>query len=226
MPLRNIKAVLFDLNGTLISVKELTTWSEAARHVLAERGVHLTPEIAARDFRSHLHQKIMAALAAENKLTESLEEIQAALHTAFFFFNKEKIRYVEGFEEFHPKLVDAGIKTCIATNAPIDVLNRMTPFLQFDTYFGEHQYGSCHVENRFKPDPAVFLYAAQQLGVEPHECVVFEDTTKGFQAVRAAGMRCIAILHDENQHEVAAADEVVNTYHEAYEALVRLAKKL
>jgi beta-phosphoglucomutase len=44
-----------------------------------------------------------------------------------------------------------------------------------------------------KPDPEVFLTAAERLGAQPARCVVLEDSLQGVQAARAAGMRCIAV---------------------------------
>jgi beta-phosphoglucomutase len=47
--------------------------------------------------------------------------------------------------------------------------------------------------SRSKPDPEVFLVAAQKLGVEPARCVVVEDAEAGLEAARAAGMRSFAV---------------------------------
>lgn len=49
------------------------------------------------------------------------------------------------------------------------------------------------VVTRAKPDPEVFLKAAQLLGVDPASCVVFEDAQAGIDAAKAGGMRCVAI---------------------------------
>ncbi len=48
---------------------------------------------------------------------------------------------------------------------------------------------------RTKPDPELFLLAASRLGVEPHACLVFEDSPNGMRAALAAGMRCVAVLN-------------------------------
>jgi beta-phosphoglucomutase len=48
-----------------------------------------------------------------------------------------------------------------------------------------------------KPDPAVFLMATKGLGLPPETCVVFEDAKVGVQAVKAAGMKCVAIGDSE-----------------------------
>jgi beta-phosphoglucomutase-like phosphatase (HAD superfamily) len=47
--------------------------------------------------------------------------------------------------------------------------------------------------SRVKPDPELFLLAADRLAVEPGACVVFEDSPNGMRAAYAAGMRCVAV---------------------------------
>ena len=64
-----------------------------------------------------------------------------------------------------------------------------------------------------KPDPTIFLTAAQELGVRPADCFVVEDATSGIQAAKAAGMAALGVarLGDEQLLEVAGADLVVTT---------------
>ena len=57
-----------------------------------------------------------------------------------------------------------------------------------------------------KPDPAVFLKAAQILGVPPDRCVVIEDSIAGLQAANAAGMACIAVLTTNPAELLQTAD--------------------
>lgn len=51
-----------------------------------------------------------------------------------------------------------------------------------------------------KPDPGLFLLAAQKLGVQPEEAIVFEDSLNGLRAARAAGMRCVIVPCDLTRH--------------------------
>jgi beta-phosphoglucomutase-like phosphatase (HAD superfamily) len=64
-----------------------------------------------------------------------------------------------------------------------------------------------------KPDPAIFLTAAQELGVSPGDCFVVEDAPSGVQAAKAAGMAALGVarLGDEQLLEEAGADLVVTT---------------
>lgn len=57
---------------------------------------------------------------------------------------------------------------------------------------------------RGKPDPEPYLLAARQLGVDPADCVVFEDAPAGLQAGRAAGMITVALATTHQAHELDA----------------------
>jgi beta-phosphoglucomutase len=63
-----------------------------------------------------------------------------------------------------------------------------------------------------KPHPEVFLKGAEQLGVPPERCVVFEDAVAGVAAARAGGMRCVAVTfvgHHPADKLLAAGAEVI-----------------
>ncbi|MNN79879.1 Beta-phosphoglucomutase [compost metagenome] len=61
-----------------------------------------------------------------------------------------------------------------------------------------------------KPAPDVYLEAAKQLGVEPKECLVLEDSRNGVIAAKAAGMGCIGYVNlNSGNQDLSQADEVV-----------------
>jgi HAD superfamily hydrolase (TIGR01509 family) len=61
-----------------------------------------------------------------------------------------------------------------------------------------------------KPDPEVFVKAAQSIGREPVRCVVFEDALVGIEAARAGGMKVIGVATTHPASELGAADRVVH----------------
>lgn len=67
---------------------------------------------------------------------------------------------------------------------------------------------------RCKPDPEIFLTAASRLGLEPSECLVFEDAISGVKAAKAAGMKVIALTttHSRQQLKEAGAEIVVEDF--------------
>lgn len=63
---------------------------------------------------------------------------------------------------------------------------------------------------RGKPEPDVFLTAAERLGIEPPRCVVIEDAPVGVQAAKRAGMRCIAVMTHHDSEALNGADLIVD----------------
>ena len=112
--------------------------------------------------------------------------------------NKWYVEYIEKMtpEEILPGTVPllrelraAGIKTAIGSASKNTglILDRSGINDLFDAVADGNNV------SRAKPDPEVFLRAAEMLGVKPQHCVVFEDAVAGVEAARAAGMRCIGI---------------------------------
>jgi len=66
------------------------------------------------------------------------------------------------------------------------------------------------VKNK-KPDPELFLLAAERIGIEPANCVVIEDTPNGIQAAKAAGANCIAVTNSISAAKLSEADLVCDS---------------
>ena len=62
-----------------------------------------------------------------------------------------------------------------------------------------------------KPDPELFLLAAERIGIDPANCVVIEDAPDGVQAARAAGARCIAVTNSTNSKKLREADLICDS---------------
>ncbi|MFZ2147985.1 MAG: HAD family phosphatase [Sedimentisphaerales bacterium] len=67
-----------------------------------------------------------------------------------------------------------------------------------------------HVKNK-KPDPELFLLAAERIGIEPANCVVIEDAPNGVQAAKAAGAKCIAVTNSTSAENLAEADLICDS---------------
>lgn len=104
---------------------------------------------------------------------------------------EEGIAPLPGVREFLASLKAAGIPCVVGSS---------TERLNIDTIMGGIGLGeyfsaivSADDTTRGKPDPQVFLLAAQRIGVPPENCVVFEDAFAGLEAARAGGMKAIGV---------------------------------
>jgi HAD superfamily hydrolase (TIGR01509 family) len=115
-------------------------------------------------------------------------------------FAKE-FREVAGFARFLDKVQQRGLKTAVATAGDAKNLAFVLKHLDLKKQPDASVRGDQGLPG--KPDPAIFLEAARQLGVAPADCIVFEDAPFGIEAAGRAGMRAVAICSTHQAHELA-----------------------
>jgi HAD superfamily hydrolase (TIGR01509 family) len=220
---QKIKAVIFDMDGTIVDTDSV--WKLVNRQTLNAHGIlDVTQEQKNRmkSFESLGLTKWAKMAKEEFQLEASSEALatEASLRGATLL--KQGAPFIEGFEIFHSELRKNGIRSGIASNADTTTLVTLTEAMGFESFFGDHLYCMDHVNGQAKPDPAVFLLAAEKLGVRPEECVVFEDSITGFEAAKAAGMTCIGIRNKRNAQYTGHVAEFIDSYHEAIDTLRKL----
>lgn len=113
-------------------------------------------------------------------------------------------------------LVDAldarGLKLAIGSSGPIENIGLIVSALGTPSKFSAVVSG--FDVTRGKPDPQVFLLAAEKLGIEPAECVVIEDAPAGIEAAKRAGMRAVALTSSHRRESLTGADRVVDSLYE------------
>ena len=124
------------------------------------------------------------------------------------------MRFIPGFVQFHQQLAPHNLKSGIATNASKETAELTDKILNLRQFFGEHIYNVSHVNFANKPDPALYLHAAQKLCVDPLECIAIEDSTHGVTAAKGAGMYCIGINTARNHQALQQADIIVDHYNQ------------
>jgi Predicted phosphatase/phosphohexomutase len=99
-----------------------------------------------------------------------------------------------GAKELLKELKNNGIKIALgsASKNAMTILNRLDLTSLFDAIIDGTKV------NEAKPNPEVFLKGAQALGVQPSECVVFEDAEAGVEAALAGQMKCVGIGSAQN----------------------------
>lgn len=208
------KAIIFDLDGTIIDTEHI--WRDATYEVMRRREIEVTPE---------LQQKlgtIMAGVGLKKgceyliqmfSLKDTVEEIAHEKNTLALSFLKDRLVFMDGFIQFHTKIKTFNLSMGIATNADEHTLALVQEKLQIGQFFGEHVYHAGLV-GKYKPDPAVYLHAAEKLGIKPEECIAIEDSKHGIQAALNAGMYCIGLNSAQKIELVQDAHHVVNHYDE------------
>jgi beta-phosphoglucomutase family hydrolase len=128
---------------------------------------------------------------------------------------KGKAKLLPGIENALKNFSEWKLKQAIASSAPPKNIDVLVKELGIGKYFDAAISGW---DIPGKPDPGVFLKAAQQLNVEPEKCAVIEDAIAGVEGAKNAGMKCIAVTTTNSSEALSKANLV-------YESLVELNRR-
>lgn len=117
-----------------------------------------------------------------------------------------RIAFLPGVHELMRQFKAWGIPQAVGTSAPAHNMELIRQELGLDDYL---QTFISAAKMPSKPDPTVFLSAAQAISVDPDQCVVFEDAVAGVQAGKAAGAAVIAVTTTNTRDQLRLADLVV-----------------
>lgn len=186
-----IKAVIFDLDGVIVDTAHYhyIAWKRLA----SEFGITLTPQ----------HNELLKGVSRMRSLEIILElgNIQLPEPEKEALADKKNKWFIEYIESIRPKEIFPGVKEmlvdCRKKNLKVALASssknapRVIELLGVANLFDTMVDGTMITHT--KPDPEIFLLAANRLGVSPDKCVVFEDAEAGVEAALAAGMKCVGV---------------------------------
>jgi beta-phosphoglucomutase len=203
-------AVIWDVDGTLVDTAELhfRAWVELCRDL----GHDFTRAEFAATF-GRRNPEIIRHLFGERFDAAAIDELGYRKEELYKAAARQGVDLLPGVRSLLEGLQAAGFRQAIGSSAPrgnIDLIMEMTGTERFF-----EAISSAEDTQRGKPDPQVFLVAAEKLRVPPPRCVVMEDAVAGVQAARAGGMKCVGVTfvghHPEEALRRAGADLVVKT---------------
>lgn len=192
-----IKAAIFDLDGVLVTTDSLHY--KAWKRLGEEIGIfNFTKEDNIRQRGVSRMASLEILLEKSAKKYNDLEKQELAERKNNYY--KEMLKSLSesdvlpGAKELLVFLKKSGIKTAVGSaskNAPT-ILEKTELIPLLDAVV-------CGLDvTKSKPDPQVFLVAAERLGVSPQECIVFEDADAGIEAAKNGGMLAFAVGSAQN----------------------------
>lgn len=198
------KAVLWDMDGTLINSEELhwTSW----RKTMANEGVIITREQFLSTFGQR-NDSIIPAWLGSAATAERIEQIAQAKEELYRHLVRQVgIAPEPGVATWLHRLHEHGWQQAIASSAPRANIDVLLEALSVNHIF--QAIVTAEDVLRGKPDPEVYLLASTRVGVPAECCIVVEDAVAGIEGARRAGMRSIGVSHNRQD---LRADVVVES---------------
>ncbi len=216
--LKDIKGVIFDLDGTLVD--SMWIWKQIDIEYLGARNIEMPADLQSKIEGMSFYETAVY-FKETYKIPDSLEVIMDNWNAMAMEKYRTVVRIKEGVKEFLQLLRDNGIVMGIATSNSRILTEAVLENQGISEYFGAIVTGSEIIKG--KPEPDVYLTAADKLKVDPKTCLVFEDLPFGLIAGKRAGMKTCAIddvysagMWDE---KVALADYSIKSYKDILEAV-------
>ena len=202
-----LKAVLFDMDGVLVDSEG--AYYELEAKIARELGFVFTKEehvafagVRTFDFWTALKER-HGFDADPHELTERVSSAMAE------FYKMGDLQPYKDSLALLRECAQSGLKTAIATSSNKrdagSVIDRfgLAPYVQAVST-------SC-IAGKSKPEPDIFLLAADMLDTDPGACIVIEDSACGLTAAKAAGMKAVGLRHADRPADLSLADVVVDT---------------
>lgn len=189
--MNNIKGCIFDLDGVIVDTAKYhyLAWKRLAAELgffFSEKDNERLKGVSRMASLEILLQIGGLSFSEEEKL--SMAERKNSWYVEYITGMKED-EVLPGAKKFLESARTSGLKLALgsASKNALTILNCLKLTGYFDAVIDGTKV------SKAKPDPEVFLLAAEKLGLSPGSCVVFEDAQAGVEAAKRAGMRCIGV---------------------------------
>ncbi len=203
-------AVIFDMDGVIVDTNPFHI--DAFKKFFTKHAISFDEA----DFIDHMYGKhnsyILSHFMKRPIVGDELRALEDEKESCFRDLYGSHVEPLRGFEDFLADLKSRGIKTGVGTSAPranmdlvaakLGLYNKMESFLASEDV------------TQHKPHPEVYLNSARNLGVEPQNCLVFEDSHSGVSAALAAGCKVVGVMTSHTKMELPPCDAYIGDFTE------------
>lgn len=199
----NLKAVIWDMDGVIVDSEpcHFSAW----KMIFTKYDWDFSEEKFCRTF-GMTNEQVILDITANALDKDSITKIANEKDVYFREIVEKQARFVNGVQHWLDEFKANGIKQAVASSGSWGNINTIIDALQIRPCFDALVSGE---DSASKPDPAVFLLAAKELGMAPANCLVIEDAIVGVQAAVAAQMKCLALTTTNPAERLDQADLIL-----------------
>ena len=203
----DIKAAIFDLDGTLID--SMWVWDKIDIDYLSSRGYQVPDNL--KDEINHLSFEQCATYFKKRfNIDSSEEDMLKEWNNSAYNYYANIVSMKKGAREILDYIKNRGIKIGLATSNNHSLINATLEHNKITHYFDS--ITTTNEVSKGKNHPDVYLLAAQKLGVNPQDCIVFEDILEAVRGAKAANMKVIAVYDEAALYQREALEKTADKY--------------
>ncbi|MHA7843386.1 MAG: HAD family hydrolase [Winogradskyella sp.] len=175
------KCIIFDCDGVLVDSEALS--NQVMVDLANQLGANITLDYAYQHFKGNSFSACANKISklTDQKLPDNFEEQYRQKSFQRF---KDEIKPIEGVKDV---LKNLEIPFCVASSGPVNKIELNLQLTGLSSFFQKKTIFSCYTIEKWKPDPAVFLWASESMGFRSEECLVIEDSPIGIEAALRGG---------------------------------------
>ncbi|MFL5771558.1 MAG: HAD family hydrolase [Flavisolibacter sp.] len=196
--MKNYQGYLFDLNGTMID--DMHYHVKAWHDILNELGANISMEQMKRECYGKNHELLERTFPGRFTYSEK-DRMSLDKEKRYQEDFRPNLKLVDGLHDFLVNAHNSGKKTAIGSAAIMFNIDFVLDSLHIRKYIDV--IVSADEVEKSKPDPETFLTCAKALSLLPADCIVYEDSPKGVESAKLAGMDAIVIttMHQPDEFD-------------------------
>jgi HAD superfamily hydrolase (TIGR01509 family) len=196
-------AILWDMDGVLVDTGKVhyQSWEK----VLKPYDIPYSWDVFAGTFG--MTNKAIITNLFDNPSADFIQEMDEEKEQLFRENVPGNVLEIPGTRQWLERFQSWGYPQAVCSSAPLANIETLLNEIGIQPYFQAIVSAS---KMASKPDPAVFLTAAEILGVLPNQCVVIEDAPAGIEGARQAGMKCVALTTTSSAEYLQGADLIID----------------
>jgi HAD superfamily hydrolase (TIGR01509 family) len=191
-----IKGAIFDLDGVLLD--SMSIWEKAGEMFLSNLGIKAEPGLAKIMYCMSMSEGA-AFLKKRYHLDMDEEKIIEGINHTIEDYYAYEVQLKEGVGQFLKDMNQSGMKMVIATSCDRQVFDRALGRLRIRDYFDKIFTSSETGSGKMKPD--IYFAAAEYMGTNPKDTLVFEDALHAIQTAKSAGFLTVGVFDPSSEED-------------------------